>query len=186
MRDVIEIETERLVLRPLRLDDAARVSAFTCDPAVARMTGRIPLPHPRIAAEGWILILMARAPLGRDFVFGVELKREGLIGVIGAHRLDEERVEIGYWIGRPYWGEGFATEALRGFIAEAQSLGTLVAGHFVDNPASGRVLEKAGFVYTGDVEPCFSLARGEKLLSRRMRLDSPRPERRARAQMCAC
>jgi RimJ/RimL family protein N-acetyltransferase len=187
MRDVLKIETDRLTIRRLRLSDAARVSAFTCDPGVVQMVARVPLQNPAIAAEGWILILLARASLGQEHVFAVELEGEGLIGCIGAHAQESGAFEFGYWFGRPYWGKGYASEAARAFAAEAQRLGALEAGHFVDNPASGRVLEKAGFVYTGDIVPTYSLGRAAKVPSRRMRYAPARPgQRAARAQACAC
>jgi RimJ/RimL family protein N-acetyltransferase len=152
------------MLRPLEFTDAARVSRFTSDPAVARMVGMIPLPHPSICAEGWIQIMKARAPLARDFPYAVDLPGEGMIGCIGVHARGEAAgapvYELGYWFGRPYWGEGFATEAARGLAQAARALGRLVAGYYVDNPASGRVLEKAGFVASGRIEKRFSLARG--------------------------
>ena len=89
--------------------------------------------------------------------------------MIGANKKKSGRFEIGYWLGRPFWGDGLATEAARAFTEEARALGPLEACHFVDNPASGRVLEKVGFAYTGEVEEHFSLARGLKVLSRRMK-----------------
>jgi RimJ/RimL family protein N-acetyltransferase len=172
MRDVIE--TKRLKLRRLRMSDAPRVARFSGDPGVGRNLAMTPLPYIEAAAEGWIMITRARAPLGRDFVFAVDLEGEGLIGVIGAHkRRDDPGFEIGYWFGRPYWGAGFATETLRSFVAAASSLGQLEAGHFIDNPASGRVLLKSGFAYTGEVKPMFSLGRGEKVECKRMRYASP-------------
>ncbi|MBC7769966.1 MAG: GNAT family N-acetyltransferase [Phycisphaerales bacterium] len=167
MRDVIE--TNRLKLRMLRMKDAQRVAGLCGDPAVARMIARAPLPYLPIAAEGWIMTLAARKPLGADFVYAVDLDGEGLIGAIGAHKVGETGFEAGYWFGRPYWGRGYATEALTAFLEAAGNLGPLQAGHFVDNPASGRVLEKTGFAYTGEVKPLFSLARGESVLSKRMR-----------------
>ena len=167
MRDVIE--TKRLKLRRLRMSDAPRVARFCNDPGVGRNLARTPLPYIEAAAEGWIMITRARAPLGRDFVFAVDLEGEGLIGVVGAHRGEADAYEVGYWFGRPYWGNGFATEALRVFAAAASCLGQLEAGHFVDNPASGRVLLKAGFAYTGETWPQFSLARGESVPSKRVR-----------------
>ena len=79
---------------------------------------------------------------------------------------------MGYWIGRPYWGQGYATEAAAGAVgwagADAGASGWVVAGHFADNPASGRVLEKAGFLYTGVVAPQFSKARGAVAPTRMM------------------
>jgi RimJ/RimL family protein N-acetyltransferase len=168
MRDVIAIETERLKLRQLRMSDAARIARFCGDPGVGRMLAMTPLPYLDVAAEGWIMTLAARRPLARDFVFAVDLPGEGLIGAIGAHARGEDGFEVGYWFGRPYWGQGLATEALQGFLTQARRLGDLRAGHFVDNPASGRVLEKGGFAYTGETTPLFSLARGESVPCRRM------------------
>ena len=92
-----------------------------------------------------------------------------LIGAIGAHKRGEDGFEMGYWFGRPYWGQGFATEAATAFVSEANKLGALNAGHFVDNPASGRVLSKVGFTYTGETLAMFSLGRGESVGCKRMR-----------------
>lgn len=169
MRDVIEIETNRLKLRRLRMSDAQRIAQFCDDPGVGRNLAMTPLPYLPSAAEGWIMINAARAPLGRDFVYAVELPGEGLIGVVGAHRRGEAGVEFGYWFGRPYWNKGFGTEAAGAFVTEASKLGDLQAGHFIDNPASGRVLSKIGFTYTGETERMFSLGRGESVACKRMR-----------------
>ena len=164
-----ELKTPRLTLRPIELEDAARVIIFTREPDIARMVSVMPNPQPLIAAEGYILISMARRALGRDFVFAIDLPGAGLVGVVGAHP-KPDRVEIGYWVGKPYWGRGYATEAARAAadFAAALGVGPVTARHFADNPASGRVLAKAGFVYTGEVTPIFSLSRGESAPSRLM------------------
>jgi RimJ/RimL family protein N-acetyltransferase len=167
MRD--GFETKRLKLRRLRMVDAPRVARFCDDPQVGRNLAMTPLPYLPVAAEGWIMTLAARAPLGRDFVYAADLAGEGLIGVIGAHGRAGEGFEIGYWFGRPFWGRGFATEALKALVGEASELGLLKSGHFADNPASGRVLEKGGFAYTGETEATFSLARGARVPCKRMR-----------------
>ena len=169
MRDVIAIETKRLKLRALRMSDATRVARLCGDPQVGRNLAMTPLPYLETAAEGWLMTLAARQRLKREFVYAVDLPGEGLIGCIGAHRKQDDAHEIGYWFGRPYWGKGFATEALQALTAEARALGDLEAGHFVDNPASGRVLAKSGFAYTGETRPLFSMARGESVPCRRMR-----------------
>ncbi len=169
MRDVIEIGTPRLKLRRLRMSDAQRIAQFCNDPGVGRNLAQTPLPYLPVAAEGWIMINAARASRGTDFVYAVELPGEGLIGAIGAHKRGEDGFEMGYWFGRPYWGQGFATEAGTAFVSEAKNLGALNAGHFVDNPASGRVLSKVGFAYTGETLPMFSLGRGESVGCKRMR-----------------
>ncbi len=180
MRDVIEIETKRLKLRPVRLSDAQRIARFCDDPGVGRNLAQTPLPYLDVAAEGWLMILAARARANRDFVFAVELPGEGLIGVVGAHRRTLQSFEIGYWFGRPFWGRGFATEAVGAFVAEARRLGELEAGHFVDNPASGRVLAKTGFAYTGETKNMFSLGRGESVACKRMRYEPALDERNDR------
>ncbi|MBL8530335.1 MAG: GNAT family N-acetyltransferase [Hyphomonadaceae bacterium] len=169
MRDVIEIQTQRLTLKPISMGDAPRIARFANDPAVARMITSAPLPYLQCAAEGWIMTLNARAPLGEDFVFGVHVAGEGLVGVIGAHKKRGGAFDVGYWVGRPYWGRGFASETLNGFVSEARGLGQLIAGHFVDNPASGRVLQKAGFVYTGETDEAYSLGRMARAPVKRMR-----------------
>ena len=180
MRDVIAIETKRLKLRALRMSDASRVAQFCGDPLVGRNLAMTPLPYLETAAEGWLMTLAARQRLNRDFVYAVDLSGEGLIGCIGAHRREGDAHEIGYWFGRPYWGKGFATEALQALPVEAHALGDLEAGHFVDNPASGRVLAKSGFAYTGETRPLFSMARGESVPCKRMRYAPERANLEAR------
>ncbi len=171
-----EIKTERLVLRPPETADARRIGMLSRDRDVARMMSMMPFPQPDICAEGFILITQARARLGNDHVYAIDLPGEGPIGICGAHGRGAGGVEIGYWLGRPYWGNGFATETARALTAAAHRLARqlkldpIIAWHFVDNPASGRVLEKAGFVYTGEIAPRFSLARGAKADMRLMRL----------------
>jgi RimJ/RimL family protein N-acetyltransferase len=165
------IRTERLILRPLDLVDAPRIARYVGDPGVARMMASFPLQQTVVGAEGMVLIRQALEPHRRGGVFAIDLPGEGLIGMIGAEARQDD-VEIGYWVGRPWWGFGYATEALRAVADIATGLrhGPVVAGHFADNPASGRALEKAGFVYTGEVTPRFSLARGESAPTCLMRL----------------
>lgn len=177
MRDVYEIETKRLKLRRLRMSDAPRIAQLCGDPSVARMISHAPLPYLPVAAEGWLMTLAARAPLGEDFVYALDLEGDGMIGAIGAHKTRQSGFEVGYWVGRAHWGRGFATEALNSFVAEAKALGQLVAGHFADNPASGRVLQKGGFAYTGETTPHFSMARGESAPCKRMRYAAGENER---------
>ena len=115
------------------------------------------------------LIMQARAPMKREYKFAIDLPGEGFIGV-GDVVPGKSDVEIGYWIGKPYWGRGLGGEvacALANFAA-ALNAGPVIAYHFVDNPSSGRVLEKAGFDYTGETHDLFSLARGGMVASRCM------------------
>jgi len=166
------IAADRLKLRPLTLADAPAVAAYINDPGVNRMVRSAPARQPLCGVEGWIMIVNGRRPLGQDFVYAIEAEGE-LAGVIGAN-VRGAGAEIGYWLGRPFWGFGYATEAVRALLPEAARLGPLAAAHFADNPGSGRVLEKAGFVYTGATERQFCLARGERVETRLMRLAAQR------------
>jgi len=112
----------------------------------------------------------AQSP-ARSNTFLIEHEDQGPVGVLGLFEDDDLAPEAGYWIGRPFWGRGFATEALEGALVWAGKRWkrrALVAGHFADNPASGRVLEKAGFLYTGETRKRFSKARGEPVDTRMM------------------
>jgi RimJ/RimL family protein N-acetyltransferase len=164
------ITTERLRLRPLRPADAAKITKYAGDFEVARMTTRIPHPYTLAHAEGWLATL--GDPLARDnAVFGVDAECEGLVGLLGFSTNDEGRPEVGYWYGRPFWGRGYATEALRAALRWAKTdwgKKLVCTGHFVDNPASGNVLVKAGFLYTGEVRKLDCAARGDEVDARRM------------------
>ncbi|MEZ5937281.1 MAG: GNAT family N-acetyltransferase [Hyphomonadaceae bacterium] len=156
--------SERMAFRPFEPADAPRIVYLAGDWEVARMCARVPHPYPRLAAEGWISIQTAARAKGEEFPFAVTLPIDGLIGSCGVVRSKEHSdvFEIGYWFGRPYWGKGYATEAGRALMDWARrELGarTFTAGHFADNPASGAVLRKLGFIYTHQI-PFFGLARG--------------------------
>jgi RimJ/RimL family protein N-acetyltransferase len=94
------------------------------------------------------------------------------VGECGLARRPSGAVELGYWIARDHWGRGIATEACRALvdIARTLRLRSLEASHFLDNPASGRVLAKLGFEPTGIVAPRLSRARGEQVPARLYRL----------------
>ncbi len=137
---------------------------------IARMTTSIPHPFHLADAEGFIT-RMAAADRAREALFGVELPAEGLVGVVGLHPNDQQRVEIGYWLGRPYWGQGYMTEAVERVLIWAREdwgRAVLASGHFADNPASAAVLIKSGFLYTGERRPRFSLARAAETETRMM------------------
>jgi RimJ/RimL family protein N-acetyltransferase len=147
---VTSLETERLLLRPFRLEDAREVQRLAGAREVAAGTLEIPHPYPDGAAEEWI----SGQPSVRSLTFAIERKEDGaLIGAIGL-RLEREhgRAELGYWIGVPYWNNGYATEAGRAVVRhgfEAEGLNRIYAFHFSSNPASGRVLQKLGMTHEG-------------------------------------
>lgn len=161
------IETPRLKLRPFVEADASALSALANDADIARMVCTMPHPHAPLLAEGWILIQAANRARGRDAALAITDRSTGaLMGAIGAHRQSDGDYEVGYWLGRAFWGRGYASEALEALVSrmiEAFGPVRFTAGHFADNPASRRVLEKAGFRPTGAVERRFSLGREHKV-----------------------
>lgn len=164
----LNIETQRLALRAYTAEDAANLSRLAGDFDVAKMTSSVPHPYPQLSAEGYIMLTEAARPLGKDMPFAIALPGQGLIGAAGFHARGEGAWEFGYWIGKPFWGKGFATEAARALLAwwdESMKVSCLSAGRFIDNPASGRVLEKVGFKPNGEVKERFSLARLAKIQS---------------------
>ena len=165
-----EVATPRLSLRAPRAADARALARLADDAGVARMTTAIPHPYPSDAAEGFIE-RMGRADPLRERLFAVEAPDDGVVGLLGFHPDADGTPELGYWLGRPFWGRGYMTEAVRAALVWAGGAWGkrfVRAGHFADNPVSGRVLIKAGFLYTGDVAPRFSVARGETAPTRMM------------------
>jgi RimJ/RimL family protein N-acetyltransferase len=146
------LETERLFLRAPKLDDAKVIARLANNRKIAEMTSLIPHPYGVDDARTWIESLSEG---GRGWTFAVTAKAEGgaFIGACGyGRRPDDEEPEIGYWIGEPYWGRGYATEAVRAVIDHLFSvtdLDALAAGCRVTNLASRRVIEKCGFQWTG-------------------------------------
>jgi RimJ/RimL family protein N-acetyltransferase len=142
---VTTIRTERLTLRRPELADAARISLLAGDYEVASMTGTLPHPYTEAMATAWIRGLHT----GKEGVaFAIDVDGESLIGCIGYRAHGKDHAEIGYWIGKPYWGKGYATEAAKALIwhiFRSERFDYLTAGHFKDNPASARVIAKLGF-----------------------------------------
>jgi RimJ/RimL family protein N-acetyltransferase len=148
-RSIPVLETERLALRPPRLEDAKALATLANDRRIAENTLR--LPHPYALADAQAFITAANA--GDDeSVFLITARSGAILGACGIAALDGETPEIGYWLGVPFWGNGYATEAARALIDHAfGDLGyeVLQGGARVSNPASRRVLEKCGFQWTG-------------------------------------
>ncbi len=143
------LETERLVLRAPRFEDAKAIAALANDRRIAENTRRIPHPYRRVDAEDFIASVNTG---GDEMAFVVTLADGALIGACGLGLAADSAPELGYWIGVPFWGKGFATEAVRAVIDHAfTDLGhdALQAAARVTNPASRRLLEKCGFQWTG-------------------------------------
>ncbi len=148
------LTTERLLLRPFRSEDAVEVQRLAGDYAVAATTLRIPHPYEDGMAEQWIATLEPAFEKGEQVALAITSREDGrLLGAIGL-TLDaaNQSAELGYWIGKPYWGCGYATEAARALVHFGfgqLGLNRVYARHFAHNPASGRVLQKAGLYREG-------------------------------------
>ncbi|HSQ98541.1 MAG TPA: GNAT family N-acetyltransferase [Sphingomicrobium sp.] len=163
--------TPRLLLRPGFPEDAPALADTIADEAVARNLAVVPWPYKLRDAEAFLA--SPRDPvLPSLLIFERTQAEPRLVGSCGLGRRASGAVEMGYWIGRPYWGRGLATEACGALIEIARTLGlaSLEGSHFVDNPASARVLEKLGFEPLGVIAPRMSCARGEEVPARLMRL----------------
>lgn len=145
------LETERLILRAPRLEDAKIVATLADDRRIAENTLRIPHPYQLGDAEDWI----ASTNLdGRDETFLITRRDGTVMGACGLEWRNGHTPEIGYWLGAGYWGQGFATEAVRALVDHGfddHGYNALQAGARTSNPASRRVLEKCGFQWTGVV-----------------------------------
>jgi RimJ/RimL family protein N-acetyltransferase len=167
-RRIPTLKTARLVLRAPSRGDLPAIVALVGDRRVAANTARI--PHPYTAADALGLIASINQK-DSETVFALELNG-ALIGMCG---LDprQDGAELGYWLGVPFWGRGYATEAARAVIDYAFAKlghGLLSSGARVSNPASRRVLEKCGFQWTG-VQLCRIRAINSAAPIDRFRLD---------------
>lgn len=154
METTLLLETERLRLRLPVLDDAPVIQALVSDKRIAETTLNIPHPYPADGAVQWVNAVHGSLATGYGISF--VLVRQADNTLMGAISIREKRAtlhaEIGYWIGLPYWGQGYMTEAVRRvieYIFEERGLNRVFATHFVTNPASGRVMQKAGMQYEG-------------------------------------
>lgn len=154
--------TDRLLLRPGWAEDAPALYAAIADQAIVRNLASAPWPYSMADAEAF-LATERPADSPTFLLFRRTRGAPQLVGCAGLSRHPDGGVEFGYWIARPSWGLGYATEAAEAVIAIARDtlrLNRLTAEHFTDNPASGRVLEKVGFKATGQYTHRYSVGRG--------------------------
>ena len=163
--------TERLLLRPGWAEDAPALATAIADEMIVRNLATAPWPYRLRDAEAFLA--QPRDPVLPSFLIFERTDGEPrLVGSCGLGRRPSGAVELGYWIARPFWGRGIATEAATALIEIARTMGftRLEGSHFLDNPASGRVLEKLGFEPLGITAPRMSCARGTETQARLLRL----------------
>ena len=159
------MQTERILLRPWREDDAKALFKYASDPEVGPRAGWP--PHKSVEESLEII----RTVFSTETMWAVEWKETGeAIGCVGYLpasssnlQIDEDQCEVGYWIARPYLGKGICTEALQlviDYCFNEKGFTVLWGDYFLDNPASGRVMEKCGFRDTGEETRCTKLEVG--------------------------
>ena len=164
--------TARLLLRPGWADDALALAAAIADERVVRNLATAPWPYSLRDAEAFLT--SPRDPVLPSLLIFARTDGDPLlVGGCGLGAKPSGGVELGYWIARPFWGQGYATEAATAVIDIARTLRLprLIGSYFLDNPASGRVLEKLGFAPTGVTAPRFSCGRGTEAPARMLTLE---------------
>ena len=175
------LETGRLILRKPHEDDISAFVPLIGDFDVSKNLSRVPHPYSDADAREFIARVHTQRAEGNDYNFAIARRSDdAYLGTCGVHRR-ETGWEFGYWLGKPYWGQGYATEAARclvRFAFDELRLPVLIAGWFYDNPASGRVLAKLGCVPDG-AEQRNCLARGHAVNCYNVRLEREAFERSA-------
>lgn len=148
------LRTKRLVLRPFSREDAPSVQHLAGHADIAATTPTIPHPYEDGVAETWIASHQERFEKGEGATFAITLGSTGeLVGAIGLRvQAEHLRAELGYWIGKPYWKNGYCTEAAFAVVRwafDVLGLERIFAMHFSRNPPSGRVLQKLGMKHEG-------------------------------------
>ena len=176
LRSAIALSTPRLIFRPWLDSDAEALFKYASDPDVGPRAGW----PPHQSVEDSLQII--RTIFSNDHIWALELKETGEpIGCMGYYTHGESNIdiglndaELGYWIAKPYWNQGLCTEALQAMIDycfKVKQFQTLWADFFVNNPASGRVMEKCGFCDTGKINWCSHLFHGDDSPVKIMKLD---------------
>ena len=159
------LESERLLLRPPEFRDVPAITTWIGDWDVAKNLSSVPHPYREDDAREFVSRMVMQKARGEAFCFAIMRKTDDVFMGCCGLTLKDGRFELGYWLGKPFWGQGYATEAAKKVVSFAfreLKAESLWAGWFHDNPASGRVLEKLGGRPDG-AEPRNSLARGHKV-----------------------
>ncbi len=150
------LETERLLLRPFLPEDAPRVHRLANCREVTSTTLNLPFPYELQHARQWIATHESLYEKNKQAIFAITIRvTKEMIGAVGLSRnAAHARAELGYWIGHEFWNQGFATEAARAVIEFGFSrlkLNRIFAHFMAQNPASGKVMQKVGMQFEGEL-----------------------------------
>ncbi|PWW28758.1 GNAT family N-acetyltransferase [Chryseobacterium sp. AG844] len=141
------LQTERLILSQLEEKDIPFIVELLQHRIFSDLTSNIPYPYVENDARSWVEMSKEAFENNTGYTFAIRNKEGQIIGAIGLHDRDDDKAELGYWIGIPYWNKGYVTEAAKGIIDfgfDELKLNKIFATHFLHNPASGRIMEKIG------------------------------------------
>ncbi|WP_343660383.1 GNAT family N-acetyltransferase [Chryseobacterium sp.] len=141
------IETERLILSKLEEKDIPFIVEYLQHRIYSDLTSNIPYPYTESDARFWLRMSKDAFENNTGYTFGIRNKEGHIIGAIGLHDREDDKAELGYWLGIPYWNKGYVTEAAKAIVDFGfNELGfhKIFATHFLHNPASGRIMEKIG------------------------------------------
>jgi RimJ/RimL family protein N-acetyltransferase len=173
------LRSENLVLRPLERTDAKVVAELAGDWEVARWTSDIPHPYDATMARDFITWSQEELFSQRRFILAMVARASGkLVGIISLTCNGADEGEIGYWVGRPHQGRGYAGEAAGAVIAmafDALALRRVVAACRPDNEPSWRVMEGCGMTYVEAIQR-WSMARRETFELSLYAIDRPATE----------
>ncbi|MGG1924635.1 MULTISPECIES: GNAT family N-acetyltransferase [Chryseobacterium] len=141
------LQTERLILSQLEEKDIPFIVELLQHRIFSDLTSNIPYPYVENDARSWVKMSKEAFENNTGYTFAIRNKEDQIIGAIGLHDRDDDKAELGYWIGIPYWNKGYVTEAAKAIIDfgfNELKLNKIFATHFPHNPASGRIMEKVG------------------------------------------
>ncbi|MDQ1856598.1 MULTISPECIES: GNAT family N-acetyltransferase [unclassified Chryseobacterium] len=141
------LQTERLILSPLQEKDIPFIVELLQHRIFSDLTSNIPYPYMENDARSWVKMSKEAFDNHTGYTFAVRNKENQIIGAIGLHDRDDDKAELGYWIGIPYWNKGYVTEAAKAIVDfgfNEVKFNKIFATHFLHNPASGRIMEKIG------------------------------------------
>ena len=154
MATFYKLSSERLVFSVPEVKDIPLLLEYAKNPVISRNLLTFPYPYHERDAIWWINSANEGHQSGNEFIFAIRDKEtESFMGGIGLH-LDKSnnQAEVGYWLGEPHWGKGYATEGTREMVRfgfETLGLNRITSSHYEYNPASGKVIEKSGLLKEG-------------------------------------
>ncbi|KUY15741.1 GNAT family acetyltransferase [Elizabethkingia miricola] len=143
----LKIETERLILSPLKESDIPLITEYLQEKIISDNTSHIPYPYSESDARTWIKMSDDALIAKTGYTFAIREKEGKIIGAIGLHDRGDDKAELGYWIAVPFWNKGYATEAasaILNFGIKELKFHKIYATHFIHNPASGKIMGKIG------------------------------------------